>query len=384
MRRILAIIDSLEFRVNGEKVKWYTPEDTIDICRIILNKPLNPGDSISISTPFHVKIPSASISRLGHTDQAYFITQWFPKPAVFDENGWNYFPYLDQGEYYSEFGKFDVYITLPENYLLAATGEMVDGEKEKEWLAINDSITRTIKFFPDSDSTPKSSKIFKTIHFSQDKIHDFAWFADKRWHVLKNKTISIGSGKIITTWAFFNNSEANFWLKAPEYIQDAIHYYSNWVGEYPYDDVTAVDVGNAFGNGMEYPMITAIGNYGDQFELETTIVHEVGHNWFYGILGSNEHCHPWMDEGINNFYETRYVYTKHKNDSLLQEENSIVTKYDLNRKTNTINHRKKQYYGYLSGARNNTDQQPDLCSDEISIKIITRCLLQNLGKFRLS
>lgn len=366
--RDLGTIDSLDFKVNGEKVQWNFLEDTIDICKIILNKSLNSGDSISISTPFHVKIPAAFLSRLGHSGQAYFITQWYPKPAVFDENGWNYFPYLDQGEYYSEFGSFDVYITLPENYLLSATGAIVDNDKENTWLTKNDSITRTLKIFPENDSTPLSSKIFKTLHFHQDKVHDFAWFADKRWHVLKNSTILPISKRKITTWAFFNNKEAKYWMKSPEYLQDAIQYYSEWVGEYPYDQVTAVDVGDATGNAMEYPMIAAIGNYGDPFELEITILHETGHNWFYGILGSNERCHPWMDEGINNFYETRYVYTKYKNDSIHQLETKkaiIFNRIILNRK---INHRKQQYYGYLSGARINLDQSPNIYADKVSIQ----------------
>ena len=98
----LGYIDSLEFKVNGVPAEWNLLQDTIDICRIKLPKPLQPGDSIHITTPFKVKIPNHRLSRLGHNAQAYFITQWFPKPAVFDKNGWNYFSYLDKGEYYSE------------------------------------------------------------------------------------------------------------------------------------------------------------------------------------------------------------------------------------------------------------------------------------------
>ena len=361
-------MDSLDFRVNGEKVKWYFLEDTIDVCKIVLNKPLNSGDSISISTPFHVRIPAANLSRLGHSGQAYYITQWYPKPAVFDKNGWNYFPYLEQGEYYGEFGSFDVYITLPENYLLATTGVIVNDEKESSWLALKDSITRTIKIFSDNDSTPVSSKLFKKIHFHQDKIHDFAWFADKRWHVLKDSILLSPNNKKITTWAFFNNKEALDWMKTPGYIHDAIKYFSNQVGEYPYDQIKMVDVGNATGNGMEYPMIGTIGNYGNPFKLEISILNEVGHNWFYGILGSNERFNPWMDEGINNFYKTRYVNTKYKNDSVYQKKTKYFSFLNGTTLKGTINHYKQQYYGYINGARQNSDQAPNTPADKMSLR----------------
>jgi len=90
---------------------------------------LKSGEKMIISTPFHVKIPSGELSRMGHIGQSYQITQWYPKPAVFDRNGWNQMPYLNQGDFYSEFGSFDVSITLPKNYVLGATGDMVDEKK---------------------------------------------------------------------------------------------------------------------------------------------------------------------------------------------------------------------------------------------------------------
>ena len=362
----LGTIDSLDFHVNGERIRWSTLKDTADVCKLSLLEPLAPGDSITITTPFRVRIPAAFISRLGHDKQAYYITQWYPKPAVFDKNGWNYFPYLDQGEYYSEFGSFDVYITLPENYLLAATGIRLNAENEISMLEKNDSLTRTINVFPESDLFPPSSSNLKTIHFIQNNVHDFAWFADKRWHVLKNM-ITLKSGKPVTTWSFFNNIEASYWLKSPEIISNALNYYSDWIGEYPYDEFSGIDVGNATGNGMEYPMLTAIGNYGDPFELEVTLVHEVGHSWFYGILGSNERYHPWMDEGINNFFETRYIYTHYANDSTRQMEASEYAGIPGLSLVKKVNHRKIQYYKYLSGARINLDQSPDLSSEKLSI-----------------
>jgi len=104
-------IDSLDFKVNEQKVKIEFEE--VDICKLILNTPLLPNQTLEVSTPFRVKIPSGEISRLGHIGQSYQITQWYPKPAVYDKNGWNQISYLNQGEFYSEYGSFDVKITVP-------------------------------------------------------------------------------------------------------------------------------------------------------------------------------------------------------------------------------------------------------------------------------
>lgn len=109
------------------------------------------------------------------------------------------------------------------------------------------------------------------------------------------------------------------WQNAIEYINDGTYYYSLWNGDYPYNNVTAVDGTISAGGGMEYPTITVIGNTSSKEELEVVIVHEVGHNWFYGILGSNERVHGWMDEGLNTLNEVRYIQTKYPNNTRLSD-----------------------------------------------------------------
>ena len=106
----------MDFKVNGTNVRWEYDPKNIDICILHLVSPLKSGERLTVSTPFKVKLPSGEISRLGHIGQSYQITQWYPKPAVYDKNGWNPLAYLNQGEFYSEFGSFDVSIKLPKNY----------------------------------------------------------------------------------------------------------------------------------------------------------------------------------------------------------------------------------------------------------------------------
>ena len=125
-------IDLIDFSVDGISAIHIIDKEHIDIAKVVLNKPIQPGKSIIITTPFRVKIPSSSFSRLGHKEQSYQITQWYPKPAVYDHKGWHAMPYLNQGEFYSEFGNFEVNITVPKNYVVAATGNL-QNKDELEW-----------------------------------------------------------------------------------------------------------------------------------------------------------------------------------------------------------------------------------------------------------
>ena len=317
-------IDSLNFKVNNEQVNWCFLNDTNDICKIILNKKLLPGKSITISTPFFVEIPGENFSRLGHYGQSYQITQWYPKPAVYDNNGWQYFSYLNQGEFYSEFGKFDVSITIPENYFVAATGVLQNPEELEKIEKKAEETSKILKFNKVENGFPKSSEKYKTLRFVQDSVHDFAWFADKRFHILKGSIELPYSKKKVTTWVYFTNIEGNLWKNAINYVNNGVYYYSKWVGEYPYNQCTAVESALGAGGGMEYPMLTNIGWSGNAQSLENVIVHEVGHNWFYGILGFNERRHPWMDEGINSYYEERYTTEIVKNIGYYSSYNSLM------------------------------------------------------------
>ena len=296
-------IDGLLFNVNGQNVDFYNTDDVPDIARIDLNSPLMPGGKLTITTPFKVKIPKV-FSRLGHTGQAYFITQWFPKPAVYDRKGWHPISLLDQGEFYSEFGTYDVSITLPRNYVVMATGNCMD-KSEDAWL---DSLS-TLPLPADTtyeSGYPKSDATTKTIHYHEDNVHDFAWFADKRYIVRKDGIASPGSGNYVTTWIAFLPSHQKQWVKGNNYLKETVTSYGSNVGPYPYKTIKAVEGDMHAGGGMEYPTVTIIDRSAYS-QLHTVIVHEGGHNWFYGMLGTMERDHAWMDEGINSFYEQKTV-----------------------------------------------------------------------------
>jgi hypothetical protein len=300
-------IDSLDFEAEGYAVQWdLLPEDP-DICKIILNNPLKPGDTIYITTPFHVKIPKGTTSRFGHIGESYQISQWYPKPAVYDKSGWHQMPYLDQAEFYSEFGNYDVSITLPDNYIVCATGNL-QNEEEKKLL---DNLSADTSWMTTMDSGgaefPLSSNQMKTLRYNENQVHDFAWFADKRFHVLKGKVKLPDSGREVTTWAMFTNQEAQLWINAILYINRAVRYFSEWIGDYPYNTFTAVQSALTSGAGMEYPGLTVIGLVKDPYLLDEVIAHETCHSWFYSAIGSDERMFPFMDESFASAYESRYL-----------------------------------------------------------------------------
>ena len=373
LSRDLGGIDSLAFHSTGRPLEWSHHPDHIDIAQVQLPAPLGPGESIEISTPFRVDLPSGQISRLGHIDQSYQITQWYPKPAVFDGDGWHPMPYLNQGEFYSEYGTFDVRITLPENYTVGATGDFVPGsaDNNKEAHRLDSLVKATEQWVIDegwSEATedfPPSAEGMKTLHYRQSRVHDFAWFADKRYKVLRGEVLLPNEDRAVTTWSMFTPKEGDLWQKAPEYLKDATYYYSLWNGDYPYNQVTAVDGTISAGGGMEYPNVTVIGNMGSDSGLETVIVHEVGHNWFYGILGSNERDNAWMDEGINSFNETRYILTKYGDDKGL---NFLVGNSNLAKRFDVDDFRYKwiDELSYLFPARFGVDQPIQCHSNDLT------------------
>lgn len=368
----MGYIDSLAFTLDGLPCVWEYDETHIDICKILLEKPLLPGRSVKVATPFRVKLPSGSISRLGHIGQSYQVTQWYPKPAVYDTAGWHPMPYLTQGEFYSEYGSFDVYIEIPENYTVGATGDL---QTEAERLRLEQKAKETEAWIGErrengdwqehlSEEFPASAPAFKTLHYHQDNVHDFAWFADKRFRVLQSQVKLPASGDTVDLWTMFTDRNARLWSESPEYMRDAIYYYSLWNGDYPYRQATAVDGTISAGGGMEYPNVTVIGDAGNALALETVIMHEVGHNWFYGILGSNERNYAWLDEGLNSYNEQRYLGTKYPGGIAFSKDPTSK----LHRFAGLHHYRidEQHYLTYLLMARPNKDQPLNLPSEEYS------------------
>ncbi|MBC7588930.1 MAG: M1 family metallopeptidase, partial [Chitinophagaceae bacterium] len=322
-------INQLDFKVDDVAAVTEEHPNYIDIIKLLLPKPLPPNETINIATPFHVQLPY-NFSRGGHIGQSYQITQWYPKPAVYDSKGWHEMPYLDQGEFYSEFGNFDVKITLPANYIVAASGELQDKNELDKLKALgkiepslqnNNAAYASIKKQQKKIIAGTSKKVksnptiifaapIKTLQYKLDSCHDFAWFADKEF-IVQYDTVALLQ-KTVDVFSYYHPTMMGNWKKSTEYAKDGLKKYSQWIGEYPYSIASIVSgASNENSGGMEYPTITLITTQMGGQPLDGTIVHELGHNWFYGALASNERDHAWMDESMNNFYQKRYEAEKY-------------------------------------------------------------------------
>lgn len=303
-------INQLDFKADGKSAAIQTDSNHADIIKLLLPKPLEPEGKTIITTPFKVKLPY-NFSRGGHVGRTYQVTQWFPKPAVYDRSGWHPMPYLDQGEFYAEFGKYDVQITAPSAYVIAATGVLQDEE--------------TLVQLQKNGKHNISGKI-KTWHFVQDNIHDFAWFASKDF-VAKYDTVILPSKKVVDIYSFYK-PKSKGWDATIRYMKDGLRSYSTWLGDYPYNTASIVQGSkNENSGGMEYPTITLITMQATGKDLDATIVHELGHNWFEAAIANNERDHPWMDEGMNSFYTNRYTKEKYKAKNSSGNKNSFNDKF---------------------------------------------------------
>jgi len=274
--------NDIDVQVNGKAVELlpYTDDKKTysDIAEIKLKEVLEPGQSARIEINYVIKIPFA-FDRPGLEDNLYQMTQWYPKPAVYDHEGWHPMPYLSLGEFYSEFGDYNVELTVPISYSVVGTGSKLE-----------------------SASKLNVAERKRTVVFKADDVHDFAWFASE-YYIPYTDVIEIGERSVKVNF-FVSEDNAN-WEKYMVFAKRALKYFSAEVGVYPYQEMTVVESVSR-GSGMEYPMITILDMSGEEQQVDHLIAHEIGHNWFYGLLASNERRYAWIDEGLTSYFDHKY------------------------------------------------------------------------------
>ncbi len=275
--------------VQGKPMKALV---TGTIMRIDLAQPLLPGESTTISVPFHEQIPRV-IRRGGWMTSdgvEYSMSQWYPKVCEYDNEGWQIQEYIAR-EFYGVWGEFQVALTLPSRFTVGATGECTNPLEVKHGY---DQIASGVKeglIAPDPGVAGTT-----TWHFHANPVHDFAWVADDEY-VHEWKTWR----DTITLHSFYKQQYSKLWEKSLEYTEFSLNTYSNLVGPYVYRDFSTTMAGDG---GMEYPQLIMITGYRPGLSLPGVIAHEVAHQWFYGMLGSNESRQAFMDEGFTSFMTT--------------------------------------------------------------------------------
>lgn len=295
-----------------ERIAKYVITDTR--LQIVLPEAVNAnGSSIKLKIAFSFISPKYGSDRMGIQEtkngKIFSIGQWYPRMCVYDDvSGWNTTPYTGPGEFYLEYGDFDVTITAPTNHIVVCSGELVNpaevytAEQQQRWAAAAKSDKTIIIRSADEVTNPSSRPVGKPTlnwHYKMKNARDVSW-ASSAAFIIDAAKINLPSGKkIVAISAYPIESNGNDgWGRSTEYTKTSIENYSKRWFEFPYP--TAVNVASNVG-GMEYPGIVFCG-YGDKADdLWGVTDHEFGHSWFPMIVGSNERLFGWMDEGFNTF-----------------------------------------------------------------------------------
>jgi len=270
------------------RMRFVSPDDGNPDDRTVLEVPLDapvaPGETIAVHMAWSSRVPR-TFARTGAIGNFFFIAQWFPKIGVLEDSGWNCHQFHAHTEFFADFGSYDVSLTVPRGWIVGATG-----------------LERERRDNPDGTSTHR---------YSQDAVHDFAWTTGPDYleyvEQFTHATLPAVRMRLLLQPEHRGQEARHF-----EATRAALKYYGEWYGPYPYGHVTIVDPAWGSGaGGMEYPTLFTAGTRWlapeDVTQPESVTVHEAGHQFWYGIVATNEFEHAWLDEGLNTFSTARVL-----------------------------------------------------------------------------
>jgi hypothetical protein len=270
----------------SQRMRFAAPDDGNQDDRTVLvvdlPRPVRPGQTIRVEMSWTARVPR-TFARTGFRGDFYFLAHWFPKLGVFEGDGWSCNQYHARTEYYSDYGVYDVRLTLPSEYVMGATG-------------------REVERVENGDGTT-------THRYRQADVHEFAWTASPDYLVREARFEAAGlppvEMRLLIQPEHLGQAERHF-----EATRAALEHFGRWYGPYPYGHVTLVDTAYGSGaEGMEYPTFftcgTRIFNPVGGDDPESVTVHEAGHQFWYGLVGNNEFEDAWLDEGLNTFSTIR-------------------------------------------------------------------------------
>lgn len=262
-------IEPISMTMNGLPCRFEV-DGTIIVAQ--LPAALRPGVTCEFTMKWNAQVPR-QIRRSGWMNKEgveFSMTQWFPKLCEYDHMGWHSNPYIGR-EFHGIWGDYDVNITLPKGYEVAASGVL--------------------------QTTRKEARKSGQWHFIAENVIDFAWAADQDFVVITDEVDGIEMNFI-----FQNEKDIKGnWKELPRFAKEAMHFFNEYVGKYPYPQYTIVQGGDG---GMEYPMITLITGGRSLPSLVGVTVHEMAHSWFQALVATNESLYEWMDEGFTSYIET--------------------------------------------------------------------------------
>ncbi len=275
--------------------------------RVDLDRPLPPAGSATLEIAYRFQVPEHGSDRMGRErfpeGWLYEIAQWYPRLAVYDDvRGWNTEQYLGLGEFYLEYGDIDFAITVPRGFIVAGTGTLqnpleVLTSAQRARLALAQRSDATVAIIATNEvgtpsTRPAGAAATLTWRFAAKNVRDVAWAA------APNFIWDASGWNGILMQSFYPPVADSLWRESTRMVRHSIKHYSEKWFPYPYP--TAINVNGPVG-GMEYPMIVFCANRRSRDGLFGVTTHELGHQWFPMVVGSNERLYAWMDEGFNSF-----------------------------------------------------------------------------------
>ena len=279
--------EAVELATRYESPDDGNPDDrTVLVAR--LPAPVEPGETVVVETEWRARVPR-TFARTGVRGDFYFIAHWFPKLGVFEPDGWNCHQYHAATEYYSDYGSYDVAMTVPTGWVLGATG------REAERRDNGDGTT--------------------THRYRQRDVHAFTWTTSPDYLVAE-ETFEAPGLPAVEMRLLYQPEHAGQVDRHFAATRHALELYGSWYGAYPYGHVTVVDPAwGAGAGGMEYPTLFTCGtrlfNPLGGGSPEGVTVHEAGHQFWYALVGNNEFEHAWIDEGLNTFSTLRVMQERY-------------------------------------------------------------------------
>lgn len=270
---------------NGKPTTYKVEETTLEVT---LAEPILPGSETVFLMTFNAQVP-LQIRRSGRDSKEgvrLSMTQWYPKMAEYDRNGWHTSPYIAR-EFYAPYGEFNVKISIDSSYTIGGTGVLQNPTEIGHGYANAADVLR-----------PAGKKL--TWHFYANNVHDFGWAADPDYAHYSLK----GPNNMDIHIIYKAGVNEDNWKKLGALTAGAISYLNEHFGEYPWEQFTVIQGGDG---GMEYPMATLITGSRSLGSLAGTMTHELTHMWYYGVLGFNESYLPWMDEGFTEYASSEAI-----------------------------------------------------------------------------
>lgn len=357
----------LSMKQDGQEVKLI-PDNTI--LKVNLVKPILPNSNTTFQIHFKSYFDIGSVRRRMKLfyvfgNKHYDAVHWYPRISVYDRKfGWTTDQHLGR-EFYGDFGAYDVEITLPNQYILDATGvlqnrEEVMPEVLRKLLDIKNFADKPWNSPPSQIIKPEKGKT-KTWKFHAENVHDFAWTADPTYRIGEAECLPAGqAGNGIKCISLSQEPHASRWQDAAQFCADVIKTYSTDIGMYAYPKMIVADAQD----GMEYPMLTLDG--GESPTYRSLLAHEVGHNWFFGMIGNNETYRAFLDEGFTQFitvWSMEKLNGQYNPQPVPYGKKTFAQKYYGKFYEPTETKYTSAYFSYLKDVRDGYDTPIDIHSD---------------------